>query len=100
MSISDTLSEAKNQILEYVEDGVYGEGEALRPIAVCVLAMDRLRRAPGFDTPPGHPAPVLPSDADALAYLEQERERWRNPPGVDVPEQPKGLPSADRYCGR
>jgi hypothetical protein len=68
MAISDVLFEAREDILGYLDIGIYGDRKDWADIAVVVLAMDRLRLSPGFDVFPDGVPPKLPDDP--MEYLD------------------------------
>jgi hypothetical protein len=68
MTISDVLSDAREDILGYLKDPKDYAGEEIRRrIGEVVLAMDKLRLSPEFDLPPS--AVPIPFPNDGLTYL-------------------------------
>jgi hypothetical protein len=81
MTISDVLFEAREDILDKLEEAGFYEGECRAGAAAIVLAMDKLRFSPGFDLLPG--AIPLNFPDDATVYLEAllaERASGVRPP--------------------
>jgi hypothetical protein len=83
--ISDVLSDAVSDILDYLKDDHDYSGDR-QQIAEVVLAMDRLRLSPGFDTPPNGTPPTLPTDA--LWYLNTLLETRRREQSTDAQRPP------------
>jgi hypothetical protein len=84
MTISDVLFEAREDILDNLEEAGFYEGECRAGAAAIVLAMDKLRLSPGFDLLPGATPLNFPDDAtEYLEALLAERARTSDPESDD-----------------